>query len=110
MMDLFFTKVPRACMLLSSRKNQRLLSLVQSSRRTTTTSEVVQAGTASSTHIIVANTKMETSRCSTKVRSGMPSISGGISQRASDTMMAAVSFTIRDGTLFSESRFDFFCE
>ena len=72
---------------------------VVNSRSTTTTIDVVQAGTASNTHMRIANTKMEIVLCSIIVSPSIPKNEVGNSQSISGMMVAIASLMALDTVL-----------
>ena len=89
-------------------KSHRLLSEVVSSRMPTISIEVVQAGTASNTHIRVAKAKMAISRCSMTVSPSTPKKEIGSNHKVRPLMMAMPTLMLRETVRSSARRFAFF--
>ena len=95
MMDLYFTICPSSSGEKPCVNSHKLLSDTESSSNMTMSTEVVHAGMASSTHIKVANTKIEISRCSMTVSPSIPNASEGRNHNTRATTIATANLIPR---------------
>ena len=91
--DVYLTVFPNPS---TSENNHKQLSDTVSSSRVTTATEVLQEGTASNTHINVANTKMAMTRCCTTVNPSIPHVSTGMAHKQRATMTGINKRMIRN--------------